>query len=346
MTGWKPIPLTALQTEALLGSVADATAAGLPLAAGLRAAADEAPSRRLAGELHRLARRLDSGGSLDEALLATRGRFSDYVGGVVRAGVRSGRLGEVLVEVVEQQRRLRDMWRSIRAALAYPTLLLVLAVGLCTFADLTVVDRFMRMFDEFKLKLPTATVFLLELHRSAWSLVGAAVALPVGVAIFRVVAGPTRWRRCVATVPLIGALWHWSGVAELMRLLAILADQQVPLPEALRLAAAGCRDANLREVSRWLAEGAAKGRSLADLLASTRRLPASLRPILGWGERTGQLAEAFRLASEMFEGRVRLRAELVPTLLPFAIFLTVGGLVAFGLVALYLPLVSMIQGLA
>jgi type II secretory pathway component PulF len=346
MTDWKPIPLSVPETEALLGSVADATAAGLPLAAGLRAAADEASSRRLAGELRRLAWQLDAGRSLDDVLLTPPGRFSDYVGGLVRAGVRSGRLGEVLVELVDQQRRLREMWRSIRSALAYPTVLLVLAVGFCVFADLTVVSTFLNMFAEFKLKLPRATQVLVWWHRSGMSLLGAAGVLLIGVAVFRLVAGPARWRRSVATVPLFGALTHWSGVAELTRLLAILADQQVPLPEALQLAAAGCRDANLREVSRWLAQGAAQGRSLADLLASTRRLPASLRPILSWGERSGQLAEAFQLASEMFEGRVRLRADLVRSLLPFGIFLTVGNLLLFMLVALYLPMLGLVQGLA
>jgi len=125
----------------------------------------------------------------------------------------------------------------------------------------------------------------------------------------------------------------------------MLADQRLPLPEALQLAAAGCRDANLREVGRWLAQGVAQGRSLADLLAATRRLPASLRPILGWGERTGQLAEACQLASEMFEGRVQLRAELLRTLLPFGIFLVVGNLALFLLLALYMPMLGLITSL-
>jgi len=96
--------------------------------------------------------------------------------------------------------------------------------------------------------------------------------------------------------------------------------------------------------------GAAGGSRLASdgragTLAATRRLPASLRPILGWGERTGQLAEACQLASEMFEGRVQLRAELLRTLLPFGLFLAVGNLALFLLLALYMPMLGLITSL-
>ena len=155
-----------------------------------------------------------------------------------------------------------------------------------------------------------------------------------------------RWRRVLATVPLIGALWHWSGVAELARLLAILLEQDVPLPEALQLASTGVRDANLRELSGQLAQSVQQGRSLTELLATTHRLPASLGPLLGWGERSGQLAEALRVAGDMFEGRVRLRAELLRSILPFVVFVGIAMVALFSLVALYAPMLSLLQGLS
>ncbi len=339
--------LNTREAEALLEHVADVAAAGLPLAAGLRAAAAESSSRRLTAELGQIAGELDRGRSLEEVLAERGGRYSSCVGGLVRAGVRSGRLGVVLIELVDQQRRLRELTRSLKSALAYPALLLTLTLVIGLLLDRVFVGPMLRMFSDFKLALPWVTQIVQWLHTYGirWLLL-AGVALLIGMVVFRLTAGAARWRRVLATVPLIGALWHWSGVAEFSRLLAILLEQDVPLPEALQLASAGVRDANLRELSGQLAQSVQQGRSLTELLATTHRLPASLGPLLGWGERSGQLAEALRVAGDMFEGRVRLRAELLRSILPFVVFVGIAMVALFSLVALYAPMLSLLQGLS
>ncbi len=75
-------------------------------------------------------------------------------------------------------------------------------------------------------------------------------------------------------------------------------------------------------------------------------LPASLVPILEWGEKSGQLAEALRTAAEMFEGRVRLRATLVKQVAPPVMFVVVAGMALLVVAAVVTPLVSLIQYLA
>lgn len=343
----KPPSLKTHEAEALLEHVADVTSSGLPLAAGLRAAAAESSSRRLNAELCQLAAELERGRSLDEVLLHRKGRLSGCLGGLVRAGVRSGKLGIVLVELVDQQRRMRELTRTLRSALAYPTLLLTLALVIGLFLDLVFVGPMLAMFRSFKLSLPYMTEIAGWIHDCgvAWLFL-ASLATIGGVVLFRWLAFGARWRRVLATVPLLGALWHWSGVTEWTRLMAVLLEQDLPLPEALQLAAAGVHDANLRQLSGQLAQGVQHGRSLIELLTATHRLPASLGPLLGWGERSGQLAEAFRVASDMFEGRVRLRAELLRSILPFVVFVGIGLFALFSVVALYAPMLFLIQGLS
>lgn len=343
----EPQALNNREAEALLEHVADVATAGLPLAAGLRAAAAESSSRRLTAELRHLAGELDRGRSLEEVLTLRKGRYARCVGGLIRAGVRSGKLGVVLLELVDHQRRMRELTRSLRSALAYPTLLLILTLVLGWFLDQAFVGPMVAMLTSFRLKVPAATAVVMWAHECgiAWLFL-AGLASIIGLVFFRLTAFGARSQRVLATVPLIGALWHWSGVAELTRLLAVLLEQDVPLPEALQLAAAGVRDANLREFSGQLAQGVQQGRSLTALLATTHRLPASLGPVLAWGERSGQLAEAFRVAGDMFEGRVRLRAELLRSILPFVLFVGIGMLAVFALVALYIPMISLIQGLS
>jgi type II secretory pathway component PulF len=340
-------PLSAREAEAVTAALADVTAAELPLADGLRAAADEAADRRVADELSWLASQVEAGRPLDEVLASRQAGYPGYAGGVVRAALRTGRLGEALVDLVGCQRTRRDMWWSIRVSLSYPLLLLVVATLIGAGIAVGLLGPLVDLFLDSEMDLPYMTRALVWFHQSGvkWVL-GLAGAVVAAAILFRLVAGAAPWRRVVSTVPVVGVLWHWSGVAELARLLAALVEYGVPLPESLRLAAAAVRDANLSQVSLGLATEVERGRSLSELIAVTPRMPASLGPLVRWGERAGQLDEAFRVAAEMFEGRLQLRAELVRSILPPLVFVAVASGVFFLLASLYLPLVAMIQGLS
>jgi len=335
------------EAEAVAATLADVSAAGRPLADGLRAAASETAQRKVAAELQWLASQVESGRSIEQALASQPARFPGYVAGLVQAALRTGRLGEVLIDVVDHQRTTRDMWRTVRASLAYSGLLLVLACGLGLWVELGLIGPVARMYREFELELPAITEALIWGHDHGVGTLLAGAALVVGVLLaFRLVGGAALWRRLLGTVPLIGVLWHWSGVAELAKLLSILTGRGIPLPEALRLAAAGVHDADMRDVSRRFAVGVEQGRTLSELIASSGRLPLSLVPIVRWGEQSGQLDEAFRVACEAFEGRLQMRAALVCSILPPILFVLVGTFASVVIIGLYLPMVSMIQGLS
>jgi len=328
-------------------AVADLSAEGLLLADGLRAAAKEAPSRRMANELRRVAKELEEGQSLETVLHSPQADYPRHMQGLVRAALKTNQLAEVFGEMADHQRTVHELWRSVRSALAYPAIVLTFAAVIGLWLDIFVVGEFIQMFEEFELDLPPATHVVVDLHSSGiWWLCVPVVGLLVALVFVRLFGGAVRWRRVLATVPLIGPLWHWTGVCELARLLAVLLEQGIPVPEALRLAAGGVHDANMRQVSLWLADGTQRGQPLSTLLESTYRLPATLRPLVRWGERTGELGEAFRVAGVMYAKRVQMRADLVRGVIPPLVYVAVAVTIGFVAIALMLPMVSMIQGLS
>jgi general secretion pathway protein F len=336
--------LTAREAESLTEAIADVAASGRPLVDGLRATAREVAGGRVARQLQGIAAEIAAGRSLDDVLSSRR--FPGPVAGLVRAAVRTGKVGDVLVELADHRRTVNDMWRSIVLALSYPTLLIVLAalVGVCV--QLILIDPMIFLFEDFDLELPYMTqVLIWGSRQGVWWLLGFAGLFLAAAVLLRLIGGAARWRRVLSTVPLIGVLWYWTGVAELSRLLAILIEYGIALPEALRLAAEGVRDANMGQVGRDLAEGVEQGRSLSEMMATTHRLPATLAPLVRWGERSGQLDEAFRVASEMYVGRVQMRAELVAGFLPPLVFVFVATFALLILVGLYAPMISLIQWL-
>ena len=338
--------LSTEESVELAAQVAELARAGLPLAGGLRALADELPAGRLPGLLRRMSRRLESGATLEEAICAEGSALPAHVRGLVVAAVRSGRLAETLEEFVDLERTRLELRRRVWSILAYPLVLLAILSGLSLLLQGYIAPQFAEIFEDFGLELPVLTrLFLHSAGLGTW-LVEVAVSMAIAVLLLSWAMPRIPWApRVFYWVPLIGPLWRWSRLARFSRLTALLLDQQIPLPEALRLAAGGLREADLAAGCRRVAEQVEQGRPLAEALASRRQFPPSMIPLVEWGQRSSAPADAFRAAAEMFEGRVRTQGrflEVVTAPLTFLLILTF--IMAF-LLAMFMPLIALIQKL-
>jgi type II secretory pathway component PulF len=348
-------PLTRREAEVVMAHVAQLSGASLPLAAGLRAAASESGNRRVARALRLVAADLDQGHSL-EAILKQRAQFlPEFVRGLLLATVRTGRPGEALEELVDHERTVRDMFWGLVGAVAYPLIVLGLALALLAVLPVLIVPEFKKMFEEFELELPTMTRFLIYTsdffvfvvtRLGVWVLLFLVAFLAVlrfGVPGLFSTASAQHLRD---TLPILGPLWHWSGAASFCRLLAILVEHGVPMSESLRLTADGVRHAPTKEIASLLSEGAAQGRTLSDMLSDSPWMPTTMVPLVRWGEKTGELPDALRTASDMFVGRIRLRALLLRSISAPIVFVLVVLVVSFTVISLFLPLFNLIQGLS
>lgn len=327
--------------------IAQVSVARVPMAAGLRTAAEETDSRRVASALMWIADQMDQGRSLEDTLLHSGTMLPPYVSGLVLAAARTGTLGEALFDLVEQEQALRDLRRRVREGFAYP--LFVAALSVCVLFLLLhfVTGPIGAMLEEFELKLPVATQMMLWWRDTGWMvLAGIALFALIAAAFVRVLAGKARWQYLLATMPMLGRLWHAIAISEWSGLMSVLLKQKIPLPEALRLAAHGMRNRYLADVSLKLADGAARGRPLSQMMFSFRALPSSFIPLVEWGEKHGALAESFDVGREMFAKRATVHAALVRFLVPPVMFLWIGGTVLFVVAATFAPMVNLISMLS
>jgi type II secretory pathway component PulF len=128
--------------------------------------------------------------------------------------------------------------------------------------------------------------------------------------------------------------------------MGLLLEQQVPLPDALRVTAVGLRDGNLARGCCRAADDTEKGRPLDESLAARRQFPASLIPVIQWGQRAPALPDAFRAAAEMFEGRSRAQGTVLEIMMLPVMFCIILVFVGFFIIALFLPMISLIQKLS
>lgn len=350
-----PPQLGEAESEEVLAHVAQISISHLPLAQGLRAAAAEASTGRVASSLRHMATQIEQGRSLTDVLADSTLRMPPHVRGLVAASMRTGRLGPALDELIEHHRALRLMFWSILGSLSYPLLILSMAAVVMIFFLAWVVPQFDRMFVEMELSLPAMTVSLLQTSRTVvWMVTGPAkwLVAVLGALLFLLVIltasgrGGAGLQRLLQMLPVFGPLWAWSGASGFMYLLATLLDQNVPLPEALRLTGDGMQTSDLRRTGRWLAAQVEGGLTLSDLVESSACLPASAVAVLRWGEQRGLLAEAARTLAEVFADRVHARTAWLRTASPPVVYLFIVLTLGIAIISLFLPLFTLIQALA
>lgn len=341
--------LSAEEAAELAVQVAQLAEAGLPLAAGLRAMAEECESRRLGAVLEGLASQLEAGNPLETAVASEGPRIPEPIRSLILAGARSGRLTVALEELVARDDRRRAARQRLRLTLAYPSLLLALVVALYVFGSFCIVPQYRRFVADFGAALPRLTQVFLWV----FSPIGGVVALIlvgmlVGLAVlFRTLRSQHPWvQRILYAVPLVGPGWRYGGLTDLAALMATLLEQEVPLPQALRVTADALQEADLKQGCRRAADAVESGQPLSECVARLRQFHRGLEPFVRWGEQTPALAESFRAATAMFDAQAWARAGLLDgVVLPVA-FLVVVGCIVFWYSAMMLPLVSLIHSVS
>lgn len=342
-------------TEADFAEVADrlhdVAQTSLPLGPGLRALAEEAPSRRLRGALRRISDRLDAGESLPDALAQCGRSVPDHLRGLLEAAVRTGNLGLVMQQYLTFTRTAVDLHRRVWMSFAYPVILMVGLASVVGFLVYLVIPEFKDIFDGFGIELPALTVFLIVVsdfmrNYGAWILAGIALSAILMWQIVGIAGGRAIRARITANLPLIGPMFQFASLARFCHLLSILIEHRVGLPEALRMAGAATHDANLHFGCTILAEEVEHGGRLSDAAATLPHFPPSLVHVFRWERRQDAFADALRAAGESFAARANLQTGLVGVV--FEPVLLVGMAVFIGsvIMALFVPLIRLLNDLS
>jgi type II secretory pathway component PulF len=346
-------PLTADDLATLNDEIAAMARAGLPLDQGLAHLAKEMGSGRLQQTTAALADDMRRGKTLPEALAAQENRLPPFYASLVTAGIRSGRLGDVLATLTAYARALSELRATVINSLIYPFIILVMGFGLVMLWILYVGPQFRKIYDDFKLRLPVATEVVLHISDHPYLYFVAPVAcLVVGFVALRFwfsrdEAGRLQWARFIYSIPLVGTLVHSARLAAFVDLLAILVEHKVPLSDAFRLAAGASSDPLVRVGARTVCENLDRGQPLAASLRDVQLVPDFLAWMAGMGERNQRLGETLRQTAEFYRKQAEARASLFRTVFP-AVALIVVAVIVIAIVmgVMLAPMFGLLDGLS
>jgi type II secretory pathway component PulF len=346
-------PLSAEELITLNEEIAALAKAGLPLDQGLEVLSREMGKGRLKDVTEALATDLRAGFTLPQALDRRQGSVPSYYAALLNAGLRSGKLGDVLATMTRYSSSLADLQSTMVSALLYPAIILVVGIGLLIFVSKMVMPTFLEIFNSFKMKLPLMTEILFFIGENSMTVLGLPVlGIAVGLYVTRLAlnrspGGRVLWARFVYALPILGELVRSARLAAFTDLLGILIEQSVPLPEALRLASEASSDPLVLQGGAQVEGHLRDGASLSLALHRQRLVPQLVSWMIGFGERQNTLGSSLRQVAEMYRRKVELRSNLLRTLLPPLLVLilatTLGGVFIFGLMQ---PMVELLDGLS
>ena len=335
----------------LAGQMANVVQTGLPLSAGLRALSEEVPSWSVRHWLLAVSDRLDQGHSLNAIAREADGSWPRYFMAILDAGQRTGRLSELLNECVVHLRTSADVRRQMRVALAYPVLLGVATWSLLSFLSTWVVPQMRDIFMGFGVELPGLTVVVLNVSQVMenfgwWFMPVAVIALWIAWYACDSLGLSQIRDRLASHLPLFGVARRSAALGEFCRLLSLLTQHRVPLSEAIRLAASGVRDADLRVTCFDLAMRVDSGQSLSAAAIGTGQFPNDLLHLFHWADRDGDFADGLQTASEMLSAQSRVHSHSLAVICEPAVAVLLGGVVGITVIALFMPLIKLLNDLS
>ena len=323
--------------------LASLTKSGVPLLKALYTIGDQTENSGLRRVVEDLEGTVRDGNMLSGALSKYPALFPELYINMIRAGESAGKLDTILFRLSEAREKEEDLRRKVQAAIAYP--LLVVTVGMITvFALLAFfLPRVVDLFENYQ-DLPLATKMLIGLSgffsRYAYWII--LIFLLFAVIFRRLVSletGKLFIDRIKLHMPLINRFIRESDLARFARTLSLLIDAGIPIDKALTLSANTLRNAVLKEeVEKVRQNTVQQGMPFSMGLKKTRYFPPLFSNMAAVGEEAGRLDESLDEVASFYEKEIDQQSRLATSLLEPILILVVGGIVAFIVMAMLLPI--------
>ena len=339
----KDLAITSKQMSVMIAS-------GVPLLRTLEIVGEQTQNKTLAKAFADVHREVGQGSSFSAAMERRPKVFPMLMANLVRVGEAGGFLDEALESIAKNFDVELRLQQKVKGAMAYPVVVLCVAIVSVVAMLLFVVPTFENLFAGFGSELPLPTQILVGASRSAAIWGPLLIVLVVGVWIwYSRNKDEERVRKAVDTfkvkVPVFGQLFRKVAIARFSRNLAIMLGAGVPIIQAIPLVS---RVSNNWVVERALAEAEASvrlGRPFAQPLAQHDVFPPMVTQMVAIGEDSGALDTMLESIAEFYDREVETAADQLTSMIEPLLIVFVGGIIGSMVVALYLPIFTMVTAI-
>jgi type IV pilus assembly protein PilC len=319
---------------------------GITLSTALAGIVEQESNPTLRRVLKDLKETVEGGQDFSTALAKHPKYFDKTYLSLVKASEATGSLGPMLDRIATYLRKEAETRGKVRAAMAYPTVMMVVATGVTVFLLTYILPKFAPLFKSRGTHLPKPTLIMMAiseamLHYWYFWLLGA-VALVVGF-LYGKRTQPGRkildWVKIHA--PIVGPMFRKVTISRSIRTLGTMLTSGVPIMEAVRLAGAVSSNYYYEQLWENVLNELASGKRMCEILHGSPLFPKILVQMIAAGEDTGKLDKVLEKVSTYYDGEVETSLKATTSLIEPIMICVMGVVVGTIGLALMLPIFSL-----
>jgi type IV pilus assembly protein PilC len=323
---------------------------GLPIVQSLVILRDMQKPGAFRKALDRIVDDVQGGTQLSEAMAQHPKIFDSLYTNLIKAGETAGALETILRRLAEFMEKAQKLKKKVIGAMVYPSAVMVIAIGILTFIMVFIVPRFKQIFVEMELDLPALTQLLIDVSDSAGAnAVGAIIGIIVFVIALKLFkktdAGGQIIDRVTMRIPIFGNVLKKGAVARFTRTLGTLVTSGVGFLEALEVTKAATPNVVVRNAITEVREAVKEGETINEPLARSGVFNDIVVNMIKVGEETGDLDKMLVKIADNYDEEVDNAVEAMLSMMEPILIVFLGGAVGFIVIALFLPLIQIIEKL-
>jgi type IV pilus assembly protein PilC len=327
--------------------------AGLPLLRGLNVLAKQEKDLVLRNTINALADAVQGGSTFSESMAQHPKIFTKLYINMVKAGELGGVLELVLNRLAEFQEKAQKIKNKVVSAMAYPVIVLFIAMLIMVFLLTFIVPKFEQIFKDMLngQQLPALTQFVINASNtlksnSLFVILGVVVIIVGYNFISRTKGGRNLIDRIKLRAPVFGDLTRKSSISRFSRTLGTLVTSGVPILQALNITRDTAGNVIVADAINKVHDAVKEGESIVAPLEASGVFPPMVISMVDVGEETGQLPEMLLKIAEVYDDEVDNAVEALTSMLEPIMIVLLALIVGTIVIALFLPLVKIIQGLS
>lgn len=316
---------------------------GTPMVEALGAVERQAVEGRWRNTVADIRRRVEEGATLADAMQPHPAYFDAVCRSLVSAGESGGSIEAMMGRLTVLTRQQLKTRNSVTGAMVYPCLLLCVSVGVLGVMMGFVLPRFEGLFQTLGAPLPPTTRLLMDFSTFCraywWALLIAAAGLVFGAKMWLASPAGRDWLHgFVLRVPLFGPVVRAFATARIARVLGALLEGRVPLLEALQLTRESSGNTCFERLIARAEDEVTRGGTMSAVFAQSPLVSKSVTEAVRSGEKTGQIGPVMVSIAEFLEEDNEIVLRSLTSLIEPIILITLGLLVGFVAVSMFLPL--------
>jgi type IV pilus assembly protein PilC len=316
--------------------------AGLPILQSFDIMLERQKNLRFKEVLTDVREKLKSGIALSDAFSAYGDAFPPIYSTSLRAGERSGDLEGVLRRFLRYQKIIVNLRKRVIGAMIYPTVLIILSIGMVFIMLVKVIPKFAEFYQGFGAELPWFTTLMINVSRTLNTNLPIIVILAiVGYILFRrwiKGSGRVRWDNFKLNTPLAGGILHRFAIMQFTQSLGTLLSGGTPMVPAIEIASQSVTNQSVSGKIFGIVQNVREGEPLWRSLENTGAMSDLAVEMIKVGESTGALTEMLGNVSEFYDEEIESRLTRLVSAIEPIILVFMGTVIAILLYAFYLPL--------